>query len=408
MSIVVAALSLVLWLVLVPFFIGLAFNFILPRPRRTAGITFILGFLMYMAVFEVVAIACMTRIVYDAFSICCRFFMIASLLLALAGVVRTAMLLFRGEKNFLTLFPGEAHAQAQDLMNPRSDPLMFKLDYSKESLIYWGIFFVIMIFQMVMSVVMASFDGDDAYYVVESLLAQQAGVMNTILPYTGTSTSLDIRHALAVITMWIGFVAKKSDIHATILSHSILPLFFIPMVYLVYVEIGRILFRRRQHVIPVFMVFIAVLMMFGNVSIYTPATFFLMRTWQGKALVANLVFPMIVWMFLWMFEDIKPRGKGLVFDNKDSALMKHTSVAENVARYQRMSTKRERISPWVILGLINMFSGVCSSMGVIFGSALVGLFTLILLFFSRRWTVLVGAFLCILPNLAYLAVYFSL
>jgi hypothetical protein len=133
-----------------------------------------------------------------------------------------------------------------------------------------------------------------------------------------------------------------------------------------------------------------------------------MRTWQGKALVANLVFPMIIWMFLWMFEDIKPGGKGLVFDNKDSALMKHTSVAEDVARYQRMSTKRERIAPWAILWLINMFSGVCSSMGVIFGSALIGLLTLILLFFSKRWTVLVGAFLCILPNLAYLAVYFSL
>lgn len=408
MNIVLTALSLVLWLILVPFLIGLAFNFILPRPRRTAGITFILGFLMYMAVFEVVAIACMTRIVYDAFAYCCRYFMVASLLFALAGAIRAGMLLFKGEKSFLTLFPGEAHAQAQDLMSPRSDPLMFKLDYSKESLIYWGVFFVIMIFQMVMSVVMASFDGDDAYYVVESLLAQQAGVMNTILPYTGTSTSLDIRHALAVITMWIGYVAKRSGIHATILSHSIIPLFFIPLVYLVYVEIGRVLFRRRQHVIPVFMVFIAVLMMFGNVSIYTPATFFLMRTWQGKALVANLVFPMILWMFLWMFEDIKTGARAMVFDNKDSALMKRTSVAEDVVRYQRLSAKREKIAPWVILWLINMFSGVCSSMGVIFGSALIALFTLILLFFSKRWTVLVGAFVCILPNLAYLAVYFSL
>lgn len=407
MSYLLAFLQLLLWLIIVPFFIGLAFNFILPRPRRSAGITFILGFLIYMAVFEVVAIGCMTRIVYDAFSYCRRFFMIAALILAFAGVIRTVMLLLRGEKTFLALFPGEAHAQAQDLMSPRSDPLMFKLDYSKESLIYWGIFFVIMIFQMVMSVVMASFDGDDAYYVVESLLAQQAGVMNTILPYTGTSTSLDIRHALAVITMWIGFIAKESNIHATILSHSIMPLFLIPLVYLVYVEIGRILFRRRQHVIPVFMVFVAVLMMFGNVSIYTPATFFLMRTWQGKALVANLVFPMILWMFLWMLEDLRG-NKTPVFDHKDSELMKHTAVAENVARYQRLAARREKVSPWVILGLINMLSGVCSSMGVIFGSGLIALFTLILLFFSRRWTVLVGAFICILPNLIYLAVYFSL
>ena len=112
-------------------------------------------------------------------------------------------------------------------------------------------------------------------------------------------------------------------------------------------------------------------------------------------------------MFLWMLEDIRS-GKAAVFDNKDKDLMKRTSVAEDVARYQRLAARREKIAPWVILGLINMLSGVCSSMGVIFGSAIIGLFTLILLLFSKRWTVLVGAFMCILPNLIYLAVYFSL
>jgi hypothetical protein len=276
------------------------------------------------------------------------------------------------------LFPGEAHADIQDILSPRSDLRMFKVNYPRESMIYWGIFFAIMAFQMVMSVVMASFDGDDAYYVVESLLAQQAGVMNTILPYTGTSTSLDIRHALAVITMWIAFVAKQSGIHATILSHSVIPLFVIPLVYLVYVEIGRILFRERQPVIPVFMIIVSLLLMFGNVSIYTPATFFLMRTWQGKALVANLVFPMIFWMFLWMLEDLK-------------------------------APKRQTFrAAWIMLGLINMFSGVCSSLGVIFGSGLIALLTLILLVLSKRWTVILGAFLCVIPNLIYLGIYFSL
>ena len=311
MTYLLAVPSLVLWLLLVPMLIGIGANFILPRERRTVGITFILGFLVYIGVFEIIAITCMTRIVYDAFRYCCNWFIAVSLVLAAAGLARGVVVLVKGEKSYLTLFPGESHASASDLMNPRSDPKMFKLDYSKESLIYWGIFFVILLFQMVMAVVMASFDGDDAYYVVESLQAQQAGVMNTINPYTGSSTSLDSDHAFAVITMWIGFVAKESGIHATIVSHCIIPLFVIPLVYLVYVEIGRIVFRGRQHILPLFMIVVSFLMMFGNVSIYTPATFFLMRTWQGKALVSNLVFPMIFWLFLWMMEDVKSgNGKG--------------------------------------------------------------------------------------------------
>lgn len=381
--------SFILWMIIVPFCVGMLANFILPRARRTVGITFILGYLVYMGVFEIVAITCMTRITYEAFTYCRRIFAVIVIILAVMGIVRSILKLREGGMNYLSLFPGEAHADVFDLMSPRSDPKFYKLDYSKESMIYWGIFFVILAFQMVMSVVMASFDGDDAYYVVESLLAQQANVMNTILPYTGTSTSLDIRHALAVITMWIAFVAKESGIHATIVSHSIMPLFFIPLVYLVYVEIGRVLFRERQQVIPVFMIIVSFLLMFGNVSIYTPATFFLMRTWQGKALVSNLVFPMIFWLFLWMFEDAK-----MVFPPN--------------RREKEWEQPRRDWCPWIALFFVNMFSGVCTSLGVIFGSALTALLTLVLLVYTRKVRVIFGAMLCMIPNVIYLMIYFSL
>lgn len=391
---VVSFFSLIFWLFIVPGLSGLAFNFILPRERRTYGISFIVGFLVQMAAFEVVAIMCMTRVVFAAFTYCRRIYIVVALVIAAAGILRSTILLIRGEKSYVTLFPGEIKAGARELMSPRADFKLFKLYYSKESMIYWGIFFAIMAFQMVMSVVMASFDGDDAYYVVESVLAQQADVMNTILPYTGVSTSLDIRHALAVITMWIAFIAKMSGIHATIVSHTIMPLFFIPLVYLLYVEIGRILFRTRQHDIPVFMIIISFLLMFGNVSIYTPATFFFMRTWQGKALVGNLVFPMIFWVFFWMLEDVEKRKRA-----REEGIQ---STISGVLFY------RNRMSPWIMLWLINMLSGVCSSMGVIFGSGLIALLTLVHIAFSKRWTVIFGAFFCIIPNILYLAMYFSL
>ncbi len=384
-----AVLGLLLWVLITPFCVGLLINFILPRARRTIGITFILGYLVYMGIFEVVAITCMLRATYSAFSYCRRFFAVIVIILSVMGIVRSIIKLSKGEKSYLALFPGEAHADVFDLMSPRSDPKFYKLDYPKESMIYWGIFFVILAFQMVMAVVMASFDGDDAYYVVESLLAQQVDVMNTILPYTGSSTYLDIRHALAVITMWIAFVAKESGIHATILSHTVIPLFFIPLVYLVYVEIGRVLFRAKQQIIPVFMIIVSVLLMFGNVSIYTPATFFLMRTWQGKALVSNLVFPLIFWIFLWMFEE----AGWVVPPNR---------------KEKEWEQPRRDWCPWIELFFVNMLSGICSSLGVIFGSALIALLTLILLIYTKKIKVIFGAMLCMIPNVIYLMIYFSI
>ncbi len=370
-------LKIIIWLFVIPFFIGVLFNGVLPVVRRTIGITFILGYMVYFAVFEVIAIPCMLHYVYNAFSYCTKYYLIAVLILTILGMFRCLQVMKTGGEGYLSLFPGETHASARDLLSPRSDPRMLKMAYSLESKIYWGVFFVLLFLQIVLAVVMSSFDGDDAYYVVESLLAQQADVMNTILPYIGTSTTLDIRHALAVITMWIAFMARICGVHATIMSHSVIPVLIIPFVYLVYVEIARILFRRRQEIIPVFMVIISVLMMFGNVSIYTPATFFLMRTWQGKALVSNLVFPMIIWLFLWMFENSK------------------------------MEERTSFRPAWIMLGLVNMLSGVCSSLGVIFGSGLIALLTLVLLIVTKRWTVILGAFLCIIPNIIYLGIYFS-
>ena len=396
--IILSLLKLTWWLLLVPFFVGVLFNGILPLVRRTFGITFLLGYLVYFAVFEIIAIPCMLHYVYNAFSYCCRYSLMALVIFAAFGILKSVQMIKHHGVSFLSLFPGETHATAHELLSPRSDPRMLKLSYSLESKIYWGIFFVLLLIQMVMSVVMSSFDGDDAYYVVESLLAQQADVMNTILPYTGMTTALDIRHALAVITMWIAFIARMSGIHATIVSHSVIPVVIIPLVYLVYVEIGRILFRRRQEVLPVFMVIVSVLMLFGNVSIYTPATFFLTRTWQGKALVCNLVFPLILWVFLWMLEDARRTN---IFGQ---AAEKGT---ESYAEFKEAS-KLHRASPWIMLGLINMFAGMCSSMGIVFGGGLIALFTLALLIFARNFRVILGAICCVIPSAIYLLIYMGI
>ncbi len=363
MQAVLAVIKLILLLIAAPAIIGVLFNFILPVDKRKPGKTFMLGFLVYLASFELVAIPCMVSITYNAFDYCVKYFNIMLGIMLVLGICRIVYALCIKKDMSLIL--------VTDIEAVKSS--------SKETRFYMVVVAALILFQMVMAVVMASFDGDDAYYVVESLLAQQADVMNTILPYTGNSTSLDIRHALAVITMWIAYVAKMSGIHATIVSHSVIPLLFIPLVYLVYLEIGKIIFKDRKDFVPIFMIIVSVLMIFGNVSMYTPATFFLMRTWQGKAMVSNLVFPFILWIFLWMFQ-------GTV-DKK---------ITMN------------KVTPWIMLGLINMFSGMCSAMGVIFGSGLIAFFTLVLLFISKRWTVIVGAFLCVIPNLIYLALYFSI
>lgn len=397
-------LSLVLWLIIVPFLTGLFFIRILPERKQTVPVTFIVGYLLSLSIFEIVAIPCMINVEYGAFNVAARVYMVAELCLCAFSVIFSIIYIRKksvetlpvseyaavNERSIMdfwfVLLPGERHADSDELFNPRHNIYTYKRPYSAEAFFQWVLFAIVLAFQLYMVVTRVTFDGDDAYYVTESVLAQQAGVMNTILPYTGLSTSLDIRHALAVITMWEAFIAKMTGIHAAILIHTILPCFIISFVYLIYSRIAVILFRKKKDLIPAFMLIMAVMQMFGNTSIYTPETFLLTRTSQGKALVANVVIPLIIWIFLWIGEE-----------TRDDRAVRSGSEAgrEKVVQF----------SPWLLLIMVNMLSGMCSSMGVFLGTGLIGALTILTAVGFRKPSYILGAAVSCIPNFVYVGIY---
>lgn len=354
-----SVVRLIYWMLVVPYLIGQLFNFILPEGKKTIGITFILGFLIYIAIFEMVAIPCIINYVYESFTHCRQIYVVIVSLLAIGGSFRFSKSIFKRE---------------------------IVCDLNIETKIYYGIFIALVLFQVVMNFIYAPFNGDDAEYVTNSLIAQQWGSMNRIDPNVGGPIDLKTRNVLAAVTMWIAFIAKSSSVHATIVSHVVMPLFVLPLVYYVYYQIGKSLFKEKKEIVPVFMIFINMLYMFGNVSLSTPATFLLMRSWQGKALFSNLALPMIFWLFLLMFEDV-------------SAVNEAAGTKE----------KLKITAPcWIMLALVNVLSCICTELGVALGCGLVAILTIVLLYASKRWTVLVGAFLAVIPNLAYVAFYLIL
>ncbi len=357
------------------------------------------GYLLSFALFELVAIPCMMKIQYDSFQYTYSIYKGIMLAFALAGLLVTFhynrgkmqrnISLYdqktishrRLRHNFEILFPGSKAPTAEDIFNPRKGGTIRNRRFTIEAYAYWCAFYVLLGLQLYMAITRASFDGDDSYYVTESRLAQQAGVMNTILPYTGSSTSLDIRHALAVITMWIAFIAKALGVHSTIVSHTLIPLVFIPLTYMVYFQIARLLFPRNKDTHPIFLVILEVIQIFGNTSIYTSETFFLTRTWQGKSLVANLILPLLLWLFLWIAKDL----------SSDSE-----------------KNKSEKFAPWILMLLVNMTAGICSSMGVILGTVLIMAYVFVLLIRYRKWSVVGHGIFACLPNLVYVMLYLSI
>lgn len=441
-------IGLLFWLAVIPFGIGLIpANFISVK-RRGPGFVLLAGYFVMWALFEVVAIPAVLFVKYDNFKAASIVFAVLSILCAAAG-------LWLWHRNRKAHRPGlisgvEYKSDLSDRQNDMRVGLIGRAvarcrirlrDMSWAERIEWLLFFVLLGFQLYKAAAYASFDGDDAYYVVESLIAQQADVMYRILPYTGRPTDLDIRHALAVFPMWIAFVATRSRIHATIVSHTIMQFLLIPLSYLVYYEIGRQLFwadlfhgkkekmvrrqtdrkqtsgRQTEDVdflhrenLPIFMIVMALFQIFGNVSIYTSETFFLTRTWQGKAVAGSLVIPALFWMFLWIFDSGKEMPEESAAERKAGgtargATGRKLDVTEKSTAGRKPRKQYGDIGLWLVFVCINMTAGVCSSIAVFLVCILMALTAFALAVTERDYRVILKMGAVCIPNVVYMAIY---
>ena len=338
---------------------------------------YLAGFLSELAVFQLIAVPVMVKEVYG---------------MNLLVYLTTAVLAVLAGAGFIWTFLREhglrkptGQAQACSLRkstvpgagNGVRNRIRRAAVQNPERLLFWLLFLASVGYQMYMAFAYASFDGDDAYYVVQSVLADQTGVLNRIRPYTGLSTDLDIRHALATLPLWIAYVARMTGIHATIVAHTLLPLIFIPMTYYVFVQIGRKLFSDGSVKLPIFLTLVSIMQIWGNISIYTNETFFLTRTWQGKSVLANLILLVELWLML-----------ELCAREKDGVRQKEMG---------------SQLSYWLLLAVNHIAAAMMTSMGAFLTAMLFGITALVVVIRYRSWSILWKTALCCIPNVIYLA-----
>lgn len=362
-----AVISLFFWLVIIPFCIGLIPANFIAADKRSPGFTLLAGYFVMWAAYELITIPAVLWVEYHNFRTASVWFTVVSILGAVWGI-------FLWYRNYKKGSPGLLFGRTGKGNDIRVTFAERIRNMSWEERITWMLFLVILGFQLYQAAACTSFDGDDAYYVTESLLAQEAGVMYRILPYKGGSTGLDVRHVLAVFPMWVAFVAVGSGLHATIVSHLVMPLLLIPLTYLLYFQIGKFLFSDKPVNLPVFMIVMGLFQIFGNVSIYTNETFFLTRTWQGKSVAGSLVIPAFLWLLL------------LIYDGK-------------------RKKKRADMGLWILLVCVNMTAGICSSIAVFLVSILMAVMAFVLMIVERDFKVLCKLGAVCIPNLVYMGIY---
>ena len=354
MTIIAGCFILCMWLVGIPLLTGAIPAFFMERRKHSLSFMWVCGYILSWALFQLVTVPLVLLHVPQGFALAVKLF--AGLSLALAAV--GAFLLVRAGKRVarLSLVKGESAG-------------------SRQHRIYWSIFLVLVVLQLVLAVGMTYQDGDDAYYVAISTLTESSNTLYELMPYSMGATGLDMRHGLAPFPVWIAFLARISGIPTVSVAHVAVPLALIPTTYLIFYQIGRLLFEKKKERLPLFLCFTAILVIFGNYSLYTAENFMLARSRQGKSALGCIVIPMVFLLFL------------LILDRAEKG-------------------QKDQWMLWVLLGAAVTAACLCTTLGTMLMCMLLGIIGLCSALTYRRLGLAVKTALCCIPALVYAALYF--
>ena len=342
--------SILFWLGLVPFCIGTLVTAVFSVKKSVILKSYLFGLIVYFSLFQALIVTNMLT-VNDFFKVCEQF-MVSTLGLAVTGVAAIAFFFVRGKKCAVV----------------GTEPVMPKENGKKstESVILWGVFWGVVIFQLIQTLRLTFPDGDDAYYVGVATYGVDVPKMYSKVPYTGEYTTFDTRHCLAPFPYMISFLARMSGISAVTIAHSVLPVCFILFAYGIYYLIAAELCREKREV-ALFMLLVSVLFLFGNYSVYSMETFLMTRTRQGKASLGSFALLIGFYLLLLLAKNLEGR-------------------------------KRDRLLCYFLLFSNGLVAALFTTMGNFIYPSMLVLGGLCVCFGKRQWKKLVPLALCCVPS----------
>ena len=269
---------------------------------------------------------------------------------AAATVLATVIYFFRrGKKS-----GGEAGKKARGVE---------KIAGKRTSIILWCIFAALILIQVFCVFYLSYEDGDDSYYVAITTYGKEVGTLYRNVPYTGVYTELDFRHSLAPFPVWVAVWADVAGLSGAVTAHVLMPLLILAITYGLFYLLGEGLFgegtREDSWKMPLFMCFSALLVLFGGYSIYSAENFLIVRAGQGKAVLANVVIPALLYAALLLLQRLEKKEK-------------------------------TPVSLWLLFCAIMTTGCLCSTLGSFLLCVFLGIVALCALVVYRRWRMLPG------------------
>ena len=152
---------------------------------------------------------------------------------------------------------------------------------------------------------------DDALYTTMANDALTTGRMALIDAYTGEATSLNMQRAIQTSLIFPAYMTAFSGINVATMEHTVQYIQMILLAYTIYVFIAGELFEKRENQL-IFLVILATFFIFGYHSHYSLTFRLLGPNYQGKAVLAVSMTPLIFAFLLKALEESYDWKKGMM------------------------------------------------------------------------------------------------
>jgi hypothetical protein len=222
---------------------------------------------------------------------------------------------------------------------------------------------LLIVFQLVAVTYLTHEDADDAFFIGQAVTDFHT---DTMLIYVGDTGSewgnFPPRYVFSPFPTFLAAMSRLIMIHPLTLARVFFQIIFIVMSYMVYYLLAHKVFGEDRNKVALTMCFISLLNMWGNISVFTSSSFLLFRLHQGKALLANLILPFLIYLVVSYYKEKKFNQKELL--------------------------------------LVTISSTLVSGMGVFLAPLLLGLYALVRFVRERKVLIIGQTILCSMPNIA--------
>ena len=163
-------------------------------------------------------------------------------------------------------------------------------------LILWASALFLIIWHISMVILHVGHNVDDNFYISESVTILSRNRLMNVLPACGIEGS--VFPATYILVSWetlIAAISKLFLVSPAVLCHSIIPAFLLPLHYMAYYAAAREFSRRKT---ALFLIFVLLLNFACGPSTYNQGAFLTLRIWQGKAVLVNILLPLLLYEFL--------------------------------------------------------------------------------------------------------------